>query len=291
MRVKAGHLNPNSAIKKQHSPVRTTAASFLVAAGISLAFVTPSPGANVLVDFSASYNDPTAPPFPFTNNTDPAAVTQASGPLNGSLTHYSTSSTATANFGSLLVNTTASGVSDEGVNSSSKAGWVDSLTILGSGVGTLKLYFTLSGSMTATDGGDPSVATGTYAVNGDVNGSFFARVGTEHSNIGLIGAPLADFNVTAGTFTFGTPFSFSISLEGAAGYGGDIGATGGSASASNVQITLAGIEVYDFPSNTLVSSPSISSGSGFIYGVPEPSRALLLMLGGSTIFFRRRRVF
>lgn len=104
--------------------------------------------ASVLVDFSASYNDVTAPPFPFTDNTAPAAVTQATGPLTGSFTHYSTSSTATANFGSLLVNTTASGVSDENVNSSSKAGWVDSLTILGSGAGALKLYFTLSGSLT-----------------------------------------------------------------------------------------------------------------------------------------------
>lgn len=292
MRVKAGHLNPNSAIKKQHSPVRTTAASFLVAAGISLAFVTPSPGANVLVDFSASYNDPTAPPFPFTDNTDPAAVTQATGPLNGSLTHYSTSSTATANFGSLLVNTTASGSSDEALSTNSKAGWQDSLTILGSGSGTLKLFFTLSGSMTAVDGGGASVAVTTYNIAGDVNGNIFARTGAEHSSAGPLFDPLTDFNVTTGTFTFGTPFNFDVSLLGAASYSGNnIAAGSGSSTASNLQLTLVGIEVYDFPSNTLVGSPSISSESGFVYAVPEPSRALLLMLGGSTIFFRRRRVF
>ncbi|MDZ4403126.1 PEP-CTERM sorting domain-containing protein [Prosthecobacter sp.] len=270
--------------------MKTSRVLLMAAAGL---FLLAQPqmmhAASVLVDFSASYNDVTAPPFPFTDNTDPAAVTQATGPLNGSLTHYSTSSTATANFGSLLVNTAASGVSDENVNSHSKAGWVDSLTILGSGQGTLKLYFTLSGSLAAADGGGSSVATGTYAVNGDVNGNFFARVGTEHSNIGLIGFALTDFSVTTGDFTFGTPFSFNISLEGSAGYGGDTGATSDSASASNVQLTLVGIEVYDFPSNTLVSSPSISSASGVVYAVPEPSRAVLLLLGAGALLCRRRK--
>lgn len=244
--------------------------------------------ASVLVDFSASYNDVTAPPFPFTDNTDPAAVTQATGPLNGSLTHYSTSSTATANFGSLLVNTAASGVSDEALSTNSKAGWVDSLTILGSsGSGTLKLYFALSGSMTAVDGGGGSVAVTTYNVTGDVNGNVFARTGAEHSSAGLIGNALSDFNVTTGTFTFGTPFNFDVNLLGAASYSGNLAAGSGTSSASNLQLTLTGIEVYD-QFNVLVSSPDISSTSGTVYGVPEPSRVMLLAGGMAVLFLRRR---
>lgn len=271
--------------------MKTVRALLMAAAGLFL-LVQPvvSHAANVLVDFSASFNDQTAPPFPFTDNTDPAAVSQGSGPLSGSLSHYATSSTATANYGSLLVNTAASGSSDEFLGTNSKAGWSDSLTILGSGQGTLKLYFALSGSLAAVDGGGGSLAVTTYNVTGDVNGNIFTRTGSQHSSAGLIGSALSDFNVTTGTFTFGTPFNFDVSLLGAASYSGNLAGGSGSSTASNLQLTLTGIEVYDFPFNTLVNSPNISSASGIVYGVPEPSRAVLLLPGITALLFRRRRI-
>uniref|UniRef100_UPI0037839AB6 hypothetical protein n=1 Tax=Prosthecobacter sp. TaxID=1965333 RepID=UPI0037839AB6 len=71
--------------------MKTNSALLMAAVGMFLlAQPSVSYAAAVLVDFSASINDQTALPFSFTNNTDPAAVTQATGPLRGSLSQYAT---------------------------------------------------------------------------------------------------------------------------------------------------------------------------------------------------------
>lgn len=60
-----------------------------------------------------------------------------------------------------------------------------------------------------------------------------------------------------------------------ASYVGSFAAGSGSASASGLQITS--IEVSD-PLKATISSPGISSASGIVYGVPEPSRTPLLLI-------------
>ncbi|MCB1278493.1 MAG: PEP-CTERM sorting domain-containing protein [Prosthecobacter sp.] len=264
----------------------------LAVAGLFLlAPAAPSHAANVVVDFAASYNDPT--PVPFSSNNDPAEVTQATGPLSGSLSQYTTTATATADFGSLLVSSiTNTTIGDASASTSAKAGWVDSLTIVGgSGLGSLKLYFSLSGSLAAANGGDSSNAQANYVLSGAVNGNSFSRFGQEISSpasSGFLGDAMTDFNVSGLNFTFGTPFDLNFSLEAYSSYSGSVAASSGSASASNLQLTLTGIEVYD-QFNGLVSSPGIGSDSGIAYGVPEPSRVLLLASGTTSLLFRRRK--
>lgn len=248
----------------------------------------PAPAAQVLVDFNASYNNPT-PPLPFTDYIDPAAVTAGTGPLSGSLSHYTTTSNATADYGSLLATSNlASTPNDDGASAGAKAGWEDSLTILGAGTGTLKLNFAFSGSLAASDGGDTSISLTSYFVSGTVGSGSISRLGQVHSNFGSLGDPITDFSASGLSFIFGTPFAFNVSLEASTSYGGSIAASSGTGDASNLQLTLTGIEVYD-QFNQLVGSPNISSGSGTIYGVPEPSRAMLAAFGIGALAARRRR--
>jgi len=61
----------------------------MAAAGLFLlAQPVASHAANVLADFAANYSDAT--PMSVSSNPDPAAVTQSTGPLSGSLFHYAT---------------------------------------------------------------------------------------------------------------------------------------------------------------------------------------------------------
>ncbi len=256
---------------------------------ILLAWAVSSHAASVLVDLHANYNDPTPPPSGFTSDNNPPPVTQATGPVSDSLSHYTASTNATASYGSLQTNVIiGTTTNDDSSIATAKASWEDSLTIAGSGFGSVKFSFTFTGSLAASGGGDSSVAQGNFNLSGNVNGNTFAHGGQLHSSFGPTGESPADFTTTNYLVNFGIPFTFNMTLENTASYVGSLAATSGSASAAGFELTLTGIEVYD-QFNTLISSPVISSESGYVYGVPEPSRTLFVLLGTALLSQVRRR--
>ncbi len=251
----------------------------MLATALMLGLATSACASSLLVDFRGQYFN--LAPY------EPAAVTAATGPLSSSDSVTGSSMTATANFGSLLVTTTSAASGLYNSMGGSKAEWQDSLTITGgSGIGMITLVFEFSGELAASDTGAGSHAYTTYSVATTVFGaSSVIRDGGLYSNSGPTGNSIANFSIDNIPFTFGTPLNFAFSLEArseAVGDGVSPGAPfSASASVSNLSLTLASIQV---------SQPGaiISSESNTVYGVPESSPSVLLMLGLTAFAVRRR---
>jgi hypothetical protein len=260
-----------------------------VAAFAALSAMQPAQGALVLVDFNGQYfaNAPYNPP----------PVTASLGPLSASDPSVTGSSmAATADYGSLLVNTASSSSSNTSNTSvTGTAAWQDFVTILGgTGQGRLKLNFAFTGSLGASDTGGSSSGTTDYAINATINSmSASLRAGSLTSNGGPAGLAIQSFSISDILFPFGTAFGFDVELAAGSFAVGDVvnpgGPYTGTSGASNLLLTLTSIEVFNI-GGAAVSGATLSSQSGFGYGlVPEPSRTILAIAGFALIGLRRRR--